>query len=577
MDPASDLYPAFNSEPLPEYQPLGVSQSSGDLYSTSSTEPPPGYPSGVGQDGDIESNNSPRVGNTSDTRSRLEGSAGEIASVPLPAYQPPGIALNGDTESINPPGVGNTSDTGSCLAGRAGEIAGAAPNVSITHLNNPALAELSETKVVITPEDYSPAREYEVKKNFFRSITQGSVDSVALYFLTYPHLLGPNVCDGAGKTALGAAVESGSIRMVKMLLDMGADVDLWSVVDRTPSYKISYPAESKVGRTPLMVAASKGYLPIVRLLFNHPWKADHTLCAPDGQTALRLAADNGYREVVDFLPPLKRGGFRRVKHQHVKSMKQLKEMSRGAPWLLFWFLPWVLSWWLPKALFYDTPKWIAKELWRRGKYIVTEFPEAVTLTAKYIWEGFTIHLPRAITATAWFIWETITESLPSAIKNTGRIIWRVITVLIPKVARFLVWALKQSVTVWPKRLAIECWDLIVKGILTIVSLSHTILVTLFRGATLKDIWNGLAQVLHWLFVEVPAPIVRVMKKFQRAVDSFIAPLIGAVFGDWARTLFIVVVCLVMDPPIYLLSSIFEYSKVAASAGKEILVWFNPKR
>lgn len=533
MDPASDdPYPAYNSEPLPEYQPRGVSQSSGDLYYST------------------------------------------FSSEPLPAYRPPGIAQSGgDTESTNPPGVGSTSETGSCLARRAGEIASAAPSVSIAHRNNPALAELSETTAVITPENYVPAREYEVKENFFRSITQASADSVALYFLTYPRLLGPNACDRTGKTALVTAVESGSIRMVKMLLDMGADVDLWSVVNKTPSYTTSHPPEC---RTPLMVAASKGYLPIVRLLFNLPWKADHTLCAPDGQTALRLAADNGYREVVDFLPPLKRGGFRRVKHQHAKSMKQMKEMSKGAPWVLFWFLPWVLSWWLPKALFYDTPKWIAGEVWRRGKYIVTEFPEAVTLTAKYIWEGFTVQLPRAITATAGFMWETVTKTFPSAIKNMGRTIWRVITVLIPNVARFLVWALKQSMTVWPKRVAIECWDLIVKGILTTASLSHTILVTLLRGATLKDISNGLAQVLHWLFVEVPAPIVRAIKIFERAVDGFVTPLIRAVFGEWALMLVIVVVSFVVHPPVFLLCSIFEYSKVVARAGKEILIWFNPK-
>lgn len=92
--------------------------------------------------------------------------------------------------------------------------------------------------------------------------------------------------------------------MVEMLLNMGADVDSWSV-ERLPKPELpgyanvpGYPMPGhKTLRTPLMVAASKGYLPIVKLLFNPPCGADHALCAPDGQTTLCLAADKGHRGV----------------------------------------------------------------------------------------------------------------------------------------------------------------------------------------------------------------------------------------------------------------------------------------
>ena len=475
---------------------------------------------------------------------------------PLPAYEPPGTGQSGGTQSSTFTSMGNTSNILCPPPDRAGETTSATPSAYIVH-TNPALPDNNN-------DQNSEINESQVKLNFFQSIHKGSDDAVALYFLTYPHILGPNTRDNIGRTALAAAVDTGSIRMVEMLLNMGADVDSWSTEKSLYTRPDGYTRFRQILRTPLMIAALKGYLPIVKLLYSPPCNADHALCAPDGQTALRLAADNGHREIVDFLPSLRKGGFRRFKSQHAASMHNIGLMLI-TPRQIFWGL----VWYLPKALIYDIPKWAVKESWRMGKHFVTvaiprmgryliyQFPKFVIRTAVSIWRGLTVHLPRAI-------------------KHIGIFIWKIITVHIPNMITYTMWALKEFFTVWLKMFAIGCWNHLVKGILTIMSLIHSILeaiVTFFRTITLKDIWNGFVQVLHWLFVEVPMAIA---KGFDMALQRVFRG-IQCVFGLGGVIFFYVLFALVVMPPIHLCRIMLEYSKIPICAGKEILIWFNPKR
>ena len=64
-----------------------------------------------------------------------------------------------------------------------------------------------------------------------------------------------------------------------------------------------------------MIAAEKGNLTIVKLLIE-AYHADDKLIAKDGQIALRLAASNGHREVVDYLPSRSGGGMKRWKRKY---------------------------------------------------------------------------------------------------------------------------------------------------------------------------------------------------------------------------------------------------------------------
>jgi hypothetical protein len=148
-----------------------------------------------------------------------------------------------------------------------------------------------------------------------------------------------------GTTPLLMAAQVGDINMVEMLLSMDAKVDGWSTVFRSNDYPLSYPCDGQhrlhellafassyegdssghsweilpkllkreesryvlkgasmrglqpskeeldrcyQARTPLMAAAEKGHLDVVKLLVEIHG-ADTRIVAPDGEIALRLA------------------------------------------------------------------------------------------------------------------------------------------------------------------------------------------------------------------------------------------------------------------------------------------------
>ena len=87
-------------------------------------------------------------------------------------------------------------------------------------------------------------------------------------------------------TALHSAVSGGHPDVVQMFIAVGADIE----------------ARNKFGRSPLLVASSKGKLSIVKLLV----KAGAELCATDYRdTCLTLAAGYGHTETVRYLASLK--------------------------------------------------------------------------------------------------------------------------------------------------------------------------------------------------------------------------------------------------------------------------------
>ncbi len=122
-------------------------------------------------------------------------------------------------------------------------------------------------------------------------------------------------------TALSAAIESGNAELVAALIKAGAD--LFGRGGLTPLQFAAGQGDPDVvralldggappdqpgedGWTPLMSAAFEGFAEIVRLLLDAGadpnWKADR-------ETAISLAADHGYREIVDMLSPLSKAKF----------------------------------------------------------------------------------------------------------------------------------------------------------------------------------------------------------------------------------------------------------------------------
>jgi ankyrin repeat protein len=105
------------------------------------------------------------------------------------------------------------------------------------------------------------------------------------------------------------AVEYSQTNMMRHLINLHADVNVWS---GHPRFHFSNMIDRERVRTPLMCAAEKGNLNICKILCESAF-ADPMLIAPDGQTAQRLAARNGHKEVVQYLPAHRGGAFRRLK------------------------------------------------------------------------------------------------------------------------------------------------------------------------------------------------------------------------------------------------------------------------
>ncbi|XP_035212769.1 KN motif and ankyrin repeat domain-containing protein 1-like [Stegodyphus dumicola] len=83
-----------------------------------------------------------------------------------------------------------------------------------------------------------------------------------------------------GQTALMLAVSHGKKEIVKMLLDVGAEVNL----------------QDKDGSTALMCAAEHGHLEIVKLLLSHP-ECDPTIVDNDECNALTIAMEAGHKDI----------------------------------------------------------------------------------------------------------------------------------------------------------------------------------------------------------------------------------------------------------------------------------------
>ena len=108
------------------------------------------------------------------------------------------------------------------------------------------------------------------------------------------------------------AVESSQTNMMRHLINLHAQVDSWSAQFMSFSYHSFGVTDKDRARTPLMCAAEQGNINICKILCETAF-ADPMLIAPDGQTAQRLAARNGHREIVQYLPAHRGGSWLRLK------------------------------------------------------------------------------------------------------------------------------------------------------------------------------------------------------------------------------------------------------------------------
>jgi hypothetical protein len=269
------------------------------------------------------------------------------------------------------------------------------------------------------------------------------------------------------------AVKCAQTNMMRHLINLGADVNTWSAT--VISWDFNIPRydtpDHERARTPLMCAAEQGNLNICKILCESAF-ADPMLIAPDGQTAQRLAARNGHREIVQYLPAHRGGSLLRLKCMLPRSVTCLILDDYNHRWRfirvalhgIYVFLK-VTFYEIPKFLIITLPWEILKETKRGIVRLYKSIPpirawprivkDAVVAAAKGI-KKFLIALGNAIKATPRAIYDG-GKYLAKKGKNLAIKTWKGIKALpgLMKIGLQKTWAAIKAIASWVKDLLLE--------------------------------------------------------------------------------------------------------------------------
>ncbi|KAG7292146.1 hypothetical protein NEMBOFW57_002181 [Staphylotrichum longicolle] len=366
----------------------------------------------------------------------------------------------------------------------------------------------------------------------------------------------PDVPDAGGRTPLIAAVEAGNGAMVCALVALGARVGGYGTVGGAE-------------RTPLMVAAARGNLALAKLLMED-FGADDGVIAPDGQLALRLAADGGHRDVVAYLPARRGGAWRRWKSTHAVAWRRVTRAA-GKVW---WFFE-VLLYEIPKFFLWSVPKHVVvKPLWEGGKYCwenkhkfggwckrqAKAFPGRVKRAGKAVWKGMK-KVPKGV----W----SVAKEIPGVIKRLVKWLWKVITRIPAAMKKLCVWIWESL-----KRVGKAVGHVFMR----VVAALHTTVAAVldfFRTIKLKDVWNGFCEVFNAIFRGLP----KVLWKIVYSSGILVAGIIIGLFGLTGKLVVFLIEALwyvAKYVPRQLGEIIAGIWTSIAKGYHEILVWINPK-
>ncbi|KAH6670952.1 hypothetical protein F5X68DRAFT_278833 [Plectosphaerella plurivora] len=349
------------------------------------------------------------------------------------------------------------------------------------------------------------------------------------------------------RTPLLAAVAAGDASMIRLLVSLGATVELvgFCIVSENPRYTANL--------TPLQLAAGMGRLSLVKVL-REEFGADDAFVAPNGETALWLARRFRHREVVDYLPAVKAGGWVRFRSSREHEVQRLLlAMRRSSMICLIRFT----FWGLPKALLWNLPK----EVWQNREKIkkwckrqVVKFPGRAKRAVKALGRGI----------------KKAPEAMKKLVEKMVEVVWKFLKAIPQALAVVAAWVANGAKAIG-------------KGIsdafIAIFGVIHTAIVAVmewFSTITLQDVLNGVTAMLEAVFI-----------RFPKAVWSFVGDF-GEMAWKFAKKfpLYLGVVCYgilyvlwwtVKWPAVASWTVLAAVGRVIARMFDEIVICFDPKR
>ncbi|KAH9477072.1 hypothetical protein JR316_0010988 [Psilocybe cubensis] len=445
---------------------------------------------------------------------------------------------------------------------------------------------------------------------FFDAIAREDNETVSL--LIQHNIVTANTTSKTGKTPLLEAISANNLTVVKQLLDLGADPNSFGTIHE--------PNQRNATRTPLMLAASNGSLPLVKLLFEPPYSADDSLIAPDGQIALRLAAKNGHRTIVDYLPSRRGGHYLRFKEKNSKNIARIKKALNGIYQFVKFFV-----WELPKFFLWSVPKHVVvlpiaktyKYCWSNRKAFGTWCKRQAAEVPKRIWKSMK-KVPRAIGVAGKGAWRFVTVTVPLWLKTSSKWLWALFTQRIPKaVFSSLKWiwqiikkipkaTVDATITLakWLKSLATWVWNLITKRIpraivialkwmwtgvkasgqavwdviLKFLSFLHAIfsaVVSFLRDVTFTDILNAFHVFLSAVFISLP----RTVWSWVERLGTVSYKVMETLFGSLGKLVWWIgagIFWLIVYVPKQCWAILRSLGNSFAEGIHEIRIWINPK-
>ncbi|KAH7361856.1 hypothetical protein B0T11DRAFT_78479 [Plectosphaerella cucumerina] len=409
----------------------------------------------------------------------------------------------------------------------------------------------------LTPEEYevldaSSKLQREIIDSFYDAITKRRPEIVT-HFITQG-LVSPDVTlegkDGyphKARTPLLAAVAAGDASMIRLLVSLGSTVELvgFCVVSENPRYAADL--------TPLQLAAGLGRLSLVKVL-REEFGADDAFVAPKGETALWLARRFRHREIVDYLPAVKAGGWVRFRSSRQHEIQRLLLAMRRSCMLNL--VRW-LVWGLPKAILWDLPQ----EAWKKREKIMKWCKRQVV--------KFPGRAKRAVKALGRGIKKT-PEAIKKIVEEIAKTTWKFIKAIPPALAVLAAWVANGA-----RAVGTAVTDA-VKAFFGVIHTAMMAVLEWFSTITLQDVINGVTAVLEAVFVRFPKAVwsfvgdfAEVAWKVAKKFPLYLGVLLyGIVYVLW---------WMVKWPAVATWTVLSAVGRVIARMFDEIIICFDPKR